>query len=148
MSIMEGFGLPETKGESVAFLKGVDFDGVGQVLEVVAINSFTPAKGKNGEDFGVKNIYGAGGKLEKENYLVKIGVLKEGDALKYSFKQGGLDKFFTNNSASFFLAVKSANLENGDVVKIIRHKKTNTDVKWEISNQEKAAVDNDNFPEI
>jgi len=137
MSITDGFGFEsneEVKGDGATpFLKGSDFDGEGQVLEVIGMEVFTPKLGKNGEDFGVKNTYGKGGVLEKENYLLKAGVLKEeGQALKYTFKQEGVDKFFTNNSVSFFFAVNNAKLETGDIVTIKRNKISNTNVQWSI----------------
>jgi hypothetical protein len=130
MTITDGF-FPEGEGEGKVppYLKGVDFDGEGQNLEVVGMEVVTPKD----EAYGVKNTYGAGGVMTKENYLVKAGVLKEGQSLKYNFKQDDIERYFENNSVTFFFAVKGANLEAGDKVKIIRNKKSNTEIKWTIT---------------
>lgn len=131
MTITDAFGLEHEERSGVSpFLKGIDFDGDGQILEVVGMEVFTP----NDAKFGVKNIYGAGGIIEKENFLVKKGVCKEGQSIKWRFKQDGVDKSFDNYSATFFITMSSAKLEQGDKIKLVRTKGAlPTDTKWNIT---------------
>lgn len=134
MTITDGFGLPESEDKKVdgatPYLKGVDFDGEGQVLEVVGMEAFIPDDPK----YGVVNEYGAGGKVTKENHLIKTGVLKEGQSLRYNFNQEGTARHFDNKSVSFFFAIQNAKLEQGDKVSIKRKMgAVPTDVKWSIT---------------
>jgi len=131
MNITDGFFVEdENKVEgAVPYLKGVDFDGEGQTLEVGKLEVFTPKD----IQYSAQNTYGVGGIIKKENYLVKTGVLKEGESLKYRFMQDGVEKYFSNHSAGFFFAVKNAGLELGDKVNIKRSKKSNTDIEWTIT---------------
>src|SRR3990167_5088547 len=94
------------------FLKGADFDGEGLVVEVVGMEKFTPGDPK----FGIKNTYGAGGVVVKENWFIKQGILEEGQSFKYSFVVDGLEKAFDNSSLSFYFAFTNLNPGRGDKV--------------------------------
>lgn len=118
----------ETGGVS-RFMKGADFDGEGQKVVVVGIESFMPADAQ----YGIKNIYGVGGVVAKANWFIKEGILEEGQSFKYKFTQDGAVKEFDNNSVSFFFAFKQANPEEGAKITIKRNKISNTDVKWSIT---------------
>ena len=128
-----------TERKESSFLKGVDFDGEGKVLEVVKMEKFTPALGKDGKNYGVANTYGAGGVVIKENWFVKEGLLKEGESFKYTFKDhsvlGGVEKSFDNSSLGFYFTFVKAELEAGDKVTIKREKLSETKVNWEIVKQ-------------
>ncbi len=122
-------------GNSLSYIKGSDFDGNGLKLTVVGMEVITPTKGTNGEDYGAKNTYGVGGKLEKENFLIKKGVLKEGQSFRYNFTQDNIERYYDNSSVGFFFAVKEAKLEKGDIVNISRDKISNFNVKWSITKE-------------
>jgi hypothetical protein len=131
MSITDGFGLEkkddEVKGES-PFLKGIEFaTEKGLELEVVNMEVITPSDVK----FGVSHTYGAGGIITKENWLVKTGVLNEGQSLRYNFIKDGVSKYFDNHSASFFIAMSGAKVETGDNV-LIKRTGESKDTKWTI----------------
>jgi len=115
--------------EKSKFIKGADFDGEGLNLEFVKMEVFTPTDAQ----YGVKNTYGMGGKLEKENYFVKNKKLEEGQSFKYYFKDGDQEREFDNNSVRFFFAYEKAKLQAGDKVTIKRNKKSNTDIEWTIA---------------
>lgn len=110
------------------FLKGADFDGVGKAVEVVSMGKFTPTDIK----YGVRNEYGPGGIVTKENYFVKNGLLKEGETFQYTFKENGVVKKFDNSSVSFYFAFTRANPKAGQVVTIKRDKEAETKVNWTI----------------
>ena len=112
------------------FIKGAEFDE-GLKLTFVKMEKFTPTDAQ----YGVKNTYGAGGKVEKENWFVKNGKLAEGESFKYFFKEGEKEREFDNNSVRFFFAYENAKLVEGDVVKIKRVKNSNTDIVWTIVKQ-------------
>jgi len=120
-----------TEGDAPAtggtFLKGIEFDN-GLTLTVVGMEKFTPAN----PEYGVKNNYGPGGVVTKENWFVKKGILKEGESFKYRFIVNGVNKEFDNNSLSFYFAFTKVNPEATDTVFIKRTKNSNTDVDWEI----------------
>ena len=135
--ITKGF-FPESDNDDSAvkgYIKGSEFDGEGLKLEVVGMEVYTPKKGENGEDYGAKHTYGAGGVITKENYLIKEGILKEGETFKYKFKQDGVERNFDNSSVGFSFAVKNAGLKEGDIVTIKRNKKSNFDIKWLITKE-------------
>ena len=118
----------EFKSESTGtsnYLKGVDFDN-GLDVEVVSMQKFTPSN----PDYGIKNTYGAGGVVTKENWFVKQGILKEGESFKYKFQVDGIDKEFDNNSLSFYFAFTNKDPKAGDKLNIHRNKKSPTDVVW------------------
>ena len=48
VGVSDEFEVPRKES---SFLKGVDFDGEGKVLEVVKMEKFTPALGKDGKDY-------------------------------------------------------------------------------------------------
>src|SRR5574343_469520 len=127
MGVADLYKTEESKSSSL-FLKGTDFDGEGQTLVVVGMEKFTPEN----TDFGVKNTYGPGGVVTKENWFVKEGVLEEGQSFKYRFTQNGENKEFDNNSVSFFFAFRNLNPEPGQEITIKRTKKSNTDVDWDL----------------
>lgn len=114
--------------EKSKFIKGAEFDGEGLTLEYIKTEVFTPDDAK----YGAKHTYGAGGKIEKENWLVMKGHLKEGEAFKHYFKDGEQDREFDSNSVGCYFAFSKAALTEGQKVKIKRNKITNTDVKWSI----------------
>lgn len=116
----------ESDGGGV-FLKGSSFDE-GLTLTVVGMDKFTPANA----EYGVKNTYGPGGVVTKENWLVKKGILKEGESFKYRFIQDGINKEFDNHSLAFYFAFTNVNPEATDTVFIKRTMKSKTDVEWEI----------------
>lgn len=129
MGIMDEFKKEGDSGEVATgsrFLKGVDFDVEGQILTVVGMEKFVPEN----SEYGIKNVYGAGGKIVKENYFVKEGILEEGQSFKYRFTQGDMPKEFDNSSVSFFFAFSNLNPNEGDEVSIKRNKKSSTDVEW------------------
>jgi hypothetical protein len=107
------------------YLKGADFDG-GLDVVVVSMEKFTPTN----PDYGIKNTYGAGGVVTKENWFVKQGILKEGESFKYTFEVDGVKKEFDNNSLSFYFAFTNKDPKAGDSLKITRDKKSSTDVSW------------------
>ena len=115
-----------------SFLRGVDFDGNGKTLEVVKMEKFTPALGKDKKNYGVANVYGPGGTIIKENWFVKNGLLKEGESFKYTFKDGEMEKSFDNSSLGFYFTFIKAELVAGDMVTIKRNKISETKVEWEI----------------
>lgn len=115
--------------EKNKFIKGVEFDGEGLVLEFVKMDKFTPIDAK----YGVANQYGPGGVVTKENFFVKNKKLAEGESFKYSFKEGDKEREFDNNSVRFFFAYEKANLQPGEKVTIKRNKKSTTDVEWTIT---------------
>ena len=117
----------EDTGSGGTFLKGVDFDS-GLTLTVVGMDKFTPEN----PEYGVKNTYGPGGVIVKENWLVKKGLLKEGESFKYRFILDGSNKEFDNHSLSFYFAFTRVNPEATDTVFIKRTMKSKTDVDWEI----------------
>lgn len=117
-------------GGSSSFIKGAEFDG-GLNVEVVGMTKFTPSN----PDYGVKNTYGAGGVMTKENWFVKEGLLKEGESFKYTFIVDGVEKEFDNNSLSFYFAFTKVNPAKGAKLNIKRTKNSSTDVKWDITTQ-------------
>lgn len=133
MDMYKAMGGTENIEESNAgtgrFMKGADFDGEGQIVTVVGIEKFVPADAQ----YGIKNTYGAGGVVVKQNWFVKEGILEEGQSFKYRFTQDGANREFDNNSVSFFFAFKQANPAEGETVLIKRNKISNTDVKWVIT---------------
>lgn len=121
---------PENTGSS-NFLKGSDFDGEGLVVEVVGMEKFTPEDSK----YGIKNTYGAGGVLEKENWFIKQGILVEGESFKYSFNVDGIEKRFDNSSLSFYFAFTNLNPSRGEKILIKRNMKSQTNVEWYITSK-------------
>lgn len=121
---------PENQGGG-NFLKGADFDGEGLVLEVVGMEKFSPADSK----YGIKNTYGAGGVVTKENWFIKQGILTEGQSFKYSFLVDGIEKAFDNSSLSFYFAFTNLNPAKGDKILIKREMKSQTQVNWTILEQ-------------
>lgn len=117
-------------GGSGSFIKGADFDG-GLDVEVVGMSKFTPKDA----NYGVKNTYGAGGAMTKENWFVKEGLLKEGESFKYTFIVGGEEKEFDNTSLSFYFAFTKVNPAKGAKLNIKRTKNSSTDVTWAITPQ-------------
>lgn len=117
----------ESSGGS-SFLKGADFDG-GLEVEVVGMEKFTPSDPK----YGVKNTYGAGGVVTKENWFVKKGILEEGQSFKYSFVVDGVEKRFDNSSLSFYFAFTNLNPDKGDRINIKRKMESQTKVEWLIT---------------
>jgi len=115
--------------EKSKFIKGVDFDGDGLILEFIKMEVFRPTD----PQYGVTNSYGAGGVVTKENYFVKNGKLTEGESFKYFFKDEEKEREFDNNSVRFFFAYEKTKLQPGDKVTIKRNKKSNTDVDWTIT---------------
>ena len=124
--IFEGTG-EESSGAS-KFMKGADFDTM-QTVEFVSMTKFTPDDSK----YGATHTYGAGGKITKENYFVKNGLLTEGQSFKYTFKQDGLYKEFDNSSVSFYFAFTRVNPKAGEVITIKRTKQTDVKVDWAIT---------------
>ncbi len=116
---------------SSSFLKGADFDGAGLTVEVVGMSKFTPADPK----YGIKNTYGAGGVVTKENWFVKQGILAEGESFKYSFIVDGVEKAFDNGSLSFYFAFTNLNPDKGAKILIKRDKVTDTQVNWVVINK-------------
>lgn len=116
-----------TEVGSSAFLKGANFDE-GLDVEVVSMSKFTPSN----PDYGIKNTYGAGGVVTKENWFVKQGILEEGQSFKYTFIVGETEKEFDNNSLSFYFAFTKVNPKKGDKLNIKRTKNSSTDVEWTI----------------
>lgn len=110
------------------YLKGVAFD-TGLDVEVVSMEKFTPSN----PDYGIKNTYGAGGVVTKENWFVKQGILKEGESFKYKFLVDGCEKDFDNTSLSFYFAFTNVDPKKGDKLNISRNKVSSTDVKWTIT---------------
>jgi hypothetical protein len=125
--IFEGAGTEQDGGSN--FFKGVDFDGDGLTLEVVSMEKFTPKD----PEYGVKHTYGAGGKVTKENWFVKNGLLEEGQSFKYTFKLGEKYMTFDNSSVSFYFAFTRVNPKKGDKVFIKRDKESNTQVNWTVT---------------
>lgn len=115
-----------------SYIKSVEFDeGLG--LTYLRTEVFTPNKGANGEDFGAKHKYGAGGVIEKENWLIKEGKLKEGESFRYIFKDGDMERHFDNASIGFWIAMNNIKPEENRILQIKRIKgKTNFDITWEI----------------
>lgn len=120
----------EYKTESTGgtlYIKGAEFDS-GMEVEVVSMEKFTPEKA----DYGVKHVYGAGGKITKENWFVKNGILLEGESFKYTFKIGDDTREFDNSSLSFYFAFTKVDPLAGDKLKIKRTKESDTKVDWSI----------------
>jgi len=119
------------------FIKGVHFND-GLTLTVVGMEKFTPELGEDGTDYGVKNEYGAGGVLKKENWFVKKGLLKEGESFKYRFTQNGVEKTFDNKSFAFYDAFNTTNPEATDevfikrVAQVVDGKASTTKFDWTI----------------
>lgn len=114
--------------EKSKFIKGTEFDE-GLKLKFVKMEKFTPED----PQYGVKNVYGAGGVVEKENWFVKEKKLEEGESWKYYFIDGEKNREFDNNSVRFYFAVENAKLSEGDEVEIKRVKNSNTDIVWTIT---------------
>ncbi len=114
--------------QGTTFIKGADFDS-GLEVEVVGMEKFTPSNA----EYGVKNTYGAGGVVIKENWFVKQGLLKEGESFKYKFKVGDVDKTFDNSSVGFYFAFTNKNPNAGDKIVIKRDKVSNSEVNWSIT---------------
>jgi len=131
-SVSDEFEVPRAES---SFIKGADFDGDGLLLEVVKMEKFKPAPGKDGKDYGVKNTYGAGGVVTKEHWFIKNGLLAEGESFKYTFKQGETEKSFDNGSLGFYFAFIKADLKAGDKVLIKREKLSETKVNWTIESK-------------
>lgn len=110
------------------FLTGADFDGEGLVLEVVGMDKVVASDPK----FGIKNEYGAGGVVTKENWFIKNELLEEGDTFRYTFKQGGVEKIFDQSSIGFYFAFTHLDPIGGEILSIKRNKISNTNVKWDI----------------
>lgn len=119
------------EGASSSFLKGADFDGAGLNVEVVSMEKFTPSDAK----YGIKNTYGAGGVVTKENWFIKQGILSEGQSFKYNFIIDGVEKQFDNSSLGFYFAFTNLNPNKGDKISIKRNKITDTNVEWKIISQ-------------
>lgn len=128
MGITQQYGGGGESTGSSKFLKGASFDGEGQKLVVVGMEKFTPEDPK----YGVKNEYGAGGVVTKENWFVKEGILEEGQSFKYKFTQDGKEKEFDNSSAKFYFAFSKVDLDAGQAVSIKRKMNSPTDVVWTI----------------
>lgn len=128
--IAEGYKSDSVNEGGSKFLKGSDFDS-GLVVEAVSMEKFTPSDAK----YGVKNTYGAGGKLEKENWFVKKGILEEGQSFQFTFIVDGVEKKFDNSSLSFYFAFTNLNPAKGDKIKITRKMESQTKVEWEILKQ-------------
>lgn len=109
-----------------SFLKGADFDGAGLSVEVVSMGKFTPSD----PQYGIKNTYGAGGVVTKENWFIKQGILIEGESFKYNFIVDGEEKQFDNSSLSFYFAFTNLNPAKGDKILIKRDKVSTTQVNW------------------
>ena len=132
MTITDGFGLEkkddEIKGEA-PFIKGIEFaTEKGLELEVVGMEVITPDDVK----YGVSHTYGAGGVITKENWLVKSGICKEGQSLRYNFIKDGANKYFDNHSVGFFIEMSKAKVEAGDKV-LIKRTGESKDTKWSIT---------------
>jgi hypothetical protein len=121
-------GFKSEQSTVSSYLKGVDFDN-GLDVVVVSMEKFTPTN----PDYGIKNTYGAGGIVTKENWFVKQGILKEGESFKYTFGVDGVKKEFDNNSLSFYFAFTKVDPKAGDKLNIHRNKKSATDVVWSIT---------------
>lgn len=113
-----------------SYLKGADFDN-GLDVTVVSMAKFTPSN----PDYGIKNTYGAGGVITKENWFVKQGILAEGESFKYTFDVDGTKKEFDNNSLSFYFAFTNKDPKAGDKLNIHRNKKSPTDVVWTLTSK-------------
>ncbi len=129
MGVMDLFGDESTPVAGSKFLKGADFDGNGLDLVVVGVEVFTPENA----DYGVKHTYGTGGIVTRENWLIKNGILQEGQTFKYKFTADELPKELDNGSIGLFFAFKDANPTEGQKVNIKRNKKSNTDIDWTIT---------------
>jgi hypothetical protein len=132
----ENFGLGGVASEfktegGTNFIKGADFDN-GLDVVVVGMSKFTPSN----PDYGVKNTYGAGGVMTKENWFVKQGILKEGESFKYTFLVDGVEKQFDNTSLSFYFAFTKIDPAKGAKLNIKRTKNSSTDIKWDITELE------------
>lgn len=92
------------------WLKGSDFDGNGQVLQLVKPLEV------------VKSQYGA----EAGDYLVENNLLQEGESFRYTFTDSeGIEKKIDSSSTPFFIAFKQCEeLGVGDWVHIVRTGKT------------------------
>ncbi len=117
----------KTEGASSSFLKGADFDS-GLAVEVVGMGKFTPSDPK----YGIKNTYGAGGVVTKENWFIKQGILAEGESFKYNFIIDGVEKQFDNSSLSFYFAFSNLNPNKGDKILIKRNMISQTNVEWSV----------------
>lgn len=126
--IVEG-GEEGAEGTSKRFVNSKDFDN-GMTLLADGMEVFTPEEAK----YGVKNEYGAGGVIIKENFFVKKGILKEGESFRYTFKtvEGG-EVVFENNSASFYFAFTKVNPDLGDKLSIQRNSISQFEIDWKIS---------------
>ncbi len=133
MSIADKFiregAVESVEGSSKKFLGSEDFNN-GITLVAVDMQIFTPDDTK----YGVKNEYGAGGVLVKENWLVKNGVLKEGESFRYVFKtEDGSDAIFENNSLSMYFSFTKANPNAGEKINIKRTANSQFDIDWAIT---------------
>jgi len=118
--------------EKSNFIKSSEFDGDGIVLEYIRTDVVVPNKGANGEDYGAKHTYGAGGVVTKENWLIKNNKLKEGETFKYVFKDGEQQRTFDNSSVGFWITLDKAKLAEGQKALFKRNKISNFDIKWTI----------------
>jgi hypothetical protein len=116
------------EGSESSFLKGADFDKEGLVVEVVGMEKFVPSDPK----YGIKNTYGAGGVVTKENWFIKQGILEEGQSFKYSFIVDGVEKAFDNSSLSFYFTFTNLNPSRGDKILIKRNLISQTNVEWTV----------------
>ena len=87
------------------FLRGKEFEGEGQILEVVGVEIIKGSK------------YSA---TRKEDWLCQKEILQEGETFVYSFIQDGEEKIFESKSATFFIAMRQANPKPKDIIKITR----------------------------
>lgn len=126
----KGTDTVSENGGGKRFLGSKDFDN-GMTLIAKGMEVFTP----NDQKYGVKNQYGAGGVVVKEHYLVKTGVLKEGESFKYLFEtEDGQEVQFDNNSLAFYFAFTRANPASGEKVAIKREQgETQFEVDWVIN---------------
>ncbi len=131
----DNFGLNSSQGVASGFkteggsnfLKGFDFDS-GLEVEVVSMDKFTPKDSQ----YGIKNTYGAGGVVTKQNWFIKQGILAEGESFKYTFVVDGVEKAFDNSSLSFYFAFTNLDPKKGDKVLITRNKISPTNVEWSL----------------
>lgn len=88
------------------WLKGADFDGEGQTLQLVKTLGV------------VKSQYGA----EEKDWLVQNELLQEGESFRYVFKDvAGVEKKIDSSSTPFFIGFKQCEgLTIGDWISIVR----------------------------
>lgn len=127
--VADEFVVPRTGG---SFIGAEEFDGDGLVLEVVGMEKITP----NNPKFGVKNEYGAGGVVTKENWFIEKGLLDEGQTFSYKFKVGDEERSFEKSSLGFYFAFTKVNPKAGEKVSIKRNKLSDTKVEWDIAKVE------------